>query len=798
MGEYKLLICQEAANQDLFKEEAKGVYRLCESLSTNERIDALLADADFFGPTVQLGCVEVFPTKDQETYFQAQVARIYPGMIVDLLTPVEGWRSYSRVEHEYFNVPLFQLVNYKRAIYPTDRKDCVNLLLIDATVAQAQVLFNAVNATSFPVLFTRQTLRSEILALRRQYVIETPRLAILADNSFMWDSGTKPFLNGEPYFTSKDLSATDEMYSPNITFLRNFARVDFLACESLTYASWVRYYAILTGQGLPVGASNDTTGNLAAGGDWIMESTGQDVQTMYFTSAITAYQSTLIALDPVNVTSSFNLDLLAVGNTVVFTNTVVPLAQITITLTGTYIAGSGQISIAGDNITVDGSGCAVNAPSLFLPGDVTGLIIQNITANLSVPTLEQRKGGLCDRQTGTFDLEITFLNCTVNFSGAVEILHQAGGICAGMGHNVSLNTNTSTFTNCSTNVNGDMTIGNGDSAGGICGGNWCYTSHQTFTGCSTNAVGSIIINQGEPASGGIYGGDNCDNSSTSTFTGCSTNADGDLTIRAFFGAGGIIGNSFITTSFFSDCGVNTKGILTVQPGAGSITGGGALTQNITLETICSTSYVTSIGDVTTAGPDTINGSTNYKNNSTAPPRITGIAVGNGSTVVSFDQPVIVSGISSQSGNLDTAPTFTTTGTVNGLTIEMPSASASSVTFTGTPTFTSTAAGTCILCDLVGTTASCFIIDDGVNAAVLIGHVTSTSTVDSTTSSSTPSAATTLAIVVGSVAAAVVVALGFAPFEGVPPPPPTTTPSKVTKHKRSLQLKARHNSLKFIY
>jgi hypothetical protein len=86
----------------------------------------------------------------------------------------------------------------------------------------------------------------------------------------------------------------------------------------------------------------------------------------------------------------------------------------------------------------------------------------------------------------------------------------------------------------------------------------------------------------------------------------------------------------------------------------------------------------------------------------------------------------------------------------------------------------------------------------VNAAVLIGHVTSTSTVDSTTSSSTPSAATTLAIVVGSVAAAVVVALGFAPFEGVPPPPPTTTPSKVTKHKRSLQLKARHNSLKFIY
>ena len=75
MGEYKLLLCQETANQDLFTAEAKVVYRLCENLRTNERVDALLADADFFGPTVRRS----FPDEGSRNLFSSAGRAALPG-----------------------------------------------------------------------------------------------------------------------------------------------------------------------------------------------------------------------------------------------------------------------------------------------------------------------------------------------------------------------------------------------------------------------------------------------------------------------------------------------------------------------------------------------------------------------------------------------------------------------------------------------------------------------------------------------------------------------------------------------
>jgi len=66
--------------------------------------------------------------------------------------------------------------------------------------------------------------------------------------------------------------------------------MDFLACDTLP--EWQPYYDTLTE--ITVGASNNRTGNLQYGGDWLMESTFEDVEKVYFTRSIEYYKYLLI------------------------------------------------------------------------------------------------------------------------------------------------------------------------------------------------------------------------------------------------------------------------------------------------------------------------------------------------------------------------------------------------------------------------------------------------------------------------------------------------------------------------
>jgi len=57
----------------------------------------------------------------------------------------------------------------------------------------------------------------------------------------------------------------------------------------------VNYYTLLTKEtGVVVGASNDKTGNIKYGGDWIMESTSQDIELVYFGKSIKYYSYLLV------------------------------------------------------------------------------------------------------------------------------------------------------------------------------------------------------------------------------------------------------------------------------------------------------------------------------------------------------------------------------------------------------------------------------------------------------------------------------------------------------------------------
>lgn len=78
-----------------------------------------------------------------------------------------------------------------------------------------------------------------------------------------------------------------------VSIIKEFGvkQMDFLACETLNYPDWARYYEQLRQEtGIRIGASNNKTGNLPFASDWIMENTGEDVKLIYFTKEVELYK----------------------------------------------------------------------------------------------------------------------------------------------------------------------------------------------------------------------------------------------------------------------------------------------------------------------------------------------------------------------------------------------------------------------------------------------------------------------------------------------------------------------------
>ena len=114
------------------------------------------------------------------------------------------------------------------------------------------------------------------------------------------DPSLSLFLNQEPFFTDSDLGESVEIYSRNFQFMLDLlliggiTHVDFLACNTLQNDKWKQYYQLLqTKTGVIIGASENNTGNLLYGGDWIMESTHEEVGLIYFTAEIENWASLL-------------------------------------------------------------------------------------------------------------------------------------------------------------------------------------------------------------------------------------------------------------------------------------------------------------------------------------------------------------------------------------------------------------------------------------------------------------------------------------------------------------------------
>jgi len=172
-----------------------------------------------------------------------------------------------------------------------DTTSVKNVVLIHNQVADYMTFVNGCNSNSFPIVYDFSSEKTELLQLLKEKFTSIQRVAFV----FHGSESTR-FLDQEYLFTEQDLINPDN-FSDNLQFMINLANsfhiknMDFLACNTLQHESWKSYYKILeSSTGAVVGASNDLTGNLKYGGDWIMENTQEEVQSIYFTDEILNYQ----------------------------------------------------------------------------------------------------------------------------------------------------------------------------------------------------------------------------------------------------------------------------------------------------------------------------------------------------------------------------------------------------------------------------------------------------------------------------------------------------------------------------
>ena len=173
--------------------------------------------------------------------------------------------------------------NYSIPLVYSDKSGCNNVLLVDNTIKDVNMFTNSVNSNTFPIIYSYTSTKIELLNVLKKNFKTINRIGLCFTSSL---KNTKSFLDNKPFFETGP-------YSENVEFLIsiikefNVKNIDWLACDTLNYPNWVNFYNILKCEtNVIIGASNNKTGNIKYGGDWILESTSQNVERIYFTKSI--------------------------------------------------------------------------------------------------------------------------------------------------------------------------------------------------------------------------------------------------------------------------------------------------------------------------------------------------------------------------------------------------------------------------------------------------------------------------------------------------------------------------------
>jgi len=257
------------------------------------------------------------------------------------------------------------LPNPRALIYPTpvEGHQYKNVLLIDSSVMEYQQFIDSANADTFPIVYSIMSSKTDLLALLKTNFTSISRLGLVFHSSSVGDSIT--FLDREPLFIVGEVSANQQFIKDVINEFQ-IKNIDYLACNTLNYPNWTNYYdSISQDTGVVVGASNDKTGNIKYGGDWVLETTSENVELIYFTQSIEYYQYLLASFTVNNITYT-------TGGT----NTCYVSGFVN-GLSGDITIPSTVVDSAGWNFTVTSIGkvfeANTNITSISIPSGVTSL-----------------------------------------------------------------------------------------------------------------------------------------------------------------------------------------------------------------------------------------------------------------------------------------------------------------------------------------------------------------------------------------------------------------------------------------
>ena len=174
-------------------------------------------------------------------------------------------------------------------------KSANNILLIDINVPDYQQVVDSVNSNTLAIIYDYNDTYEDLSNILQTYDIS--RVGIFFESN-------KPFLNGSFFETTSSMI--------DLINYHKIPQIDYLACNTLNYPEWTNYYNQLP---CIIGASNNETGNIEYGGDWIMESTGENIEFVYFSENIESYKHLLplfvnaVSVGTTSATMAYNTGL---------------------------------------------------------------------------------------------------------------------------------------------------------------------------------------------------------------------------------------------------------------------------------------------------------------------------------------------------------------------------------------------------------------------------------------------------------------------------------------------------------
>ena len=410
-----------------------------------------------------------------------------------------------------------------------DYSNIKNLLLIDNKVTNYDVFVNNTNSDTISIVYDHSSQSTELIEFLNNKFKTIDRLCFIFDE--VCAKKNKNFINNEPFFMNSDLSeinfnklTTNFKLVINLCNRFNIINVDFLACNSLNYQEWTKYYdqlniftrTIKSSFGSTIGASNNKTGNTQCGGDWVLESTGQDIKFIYFVDSICNYENVLGGSytigepgDTINIRQNNNdiqyqinndawstLDFLnndytigqGASGAIIYVNFITDITVLTVNVY--FICGISNINFDGQGYTMSFTNNVSSYPGLIQNGvgennTAIGVysnitvknIIMNCTNSQIPPLLKSGGGWICQQYFGldSIDSSTFKATCTVtNCSSDGLISFGGGGIIGGNAAAQVIDCNNSG--EIGNNAGGIFGSGANLNSAGICMATNCYST----------------------------------------------------------------------------------------------------------------------------------------------------------------------------------------------------------------------------------------------------------------------------------------------------------------------------------